>query len=56
MTDRSSDHLNEDVSAEGAVPDDDRGGAAGTPVVDPRGMGVLPSSLVPDEDDTANPV
>ena len=60
MDDRISDHLNEDVDAEGAVPTQSGAGGEGTPL-DPGVVALTgqPTTHLPvdeNEDDTANPI
>jgi hypothetical protein len=61
MNDRITDHLNDDVNAEGAVPTETGAGGEGTPYLDGPGVGLtgLPTMDLPideAEGDTANPV
>ncbi len=61
MTDGTSDHLNDDVSAGGAVPSQSGAGGVGTPSIDAPGVALTgrpPMQLPVDEneDDTANPI
>ncbi|WP_210480693.1 hypothetical protein [Naasia sp. SYSU D00948] len=61
MSDRISDHLNDDVSASDAVPTQSGAGGTGTPSIDAPGVALTgrpPMDLPVDEneDDTANPI
>jgi hypothetical protein len=61
MTDRISDHLNDDVNAEGAVPSESGAGGEGTPLLDPAvpavaGQPTTHLAVDENEDDTANPI
>ncbi len=61
MDDGISDHLNEDVSAEGGVPSQSGAGGVGTPSIDAPEVALTgrpPMQLPVDEneDDTANPI
>ena len=60
MTDRISDHLNDDVNAEGAVPGESGAGGEGTPLdagtVALTGQPTTHLPIDENEDDTANPI
>ncbi len=61
MADRISDHLNDDVSAAGAVPSQSGAGGLGTPSIDAPEVALTgrpPMDLPVDEneDDTAHPI